>query len=543
MKAIVTAILLLFIQQLSAQNMQIILPTKPVTVGTAFLVQYVITDPAELVSLDAPLFEGLQIVSGPNQYKGNVVIDGKSQPIQNVTYTLIAFKTGTIKIAGLVARFKNGIVQKTADGMINVLPQPKASYLSASSYTDISLFAPSSKKGMEELIDENLFIRMDVDRTSCLVGEPIVATYTLYSRVQASSEVVNAPSLYGFSVMDMLDVNESHQEVKTLGNKVFNTSVLRKLQLYPQQTGKLVVDEMQLQNEIEFDDPMTPGTNTKLERVLFSRPVTILVKPLPAGKPSNFGGAVGEFSIEAELEKNTISADQPGKMIVTIRGKGNFIQFTPPLVNWPKGFDVFDPAFSDSLNKNNVPVTGSRSYVFNFVNDSAGNYNIDPVSFSYFDPHTSTYKSISTKPVGLKILPAKITIAKQNKLAARARKFNFLWILIAATVIAGMSWLYLRKSKKLTRQLMVNNRTDYLEELIGLEMNNLSDKKACLEIQKIARKARKDLPLSTKHRNEFELIDKDCELLAYSDIADEYKKEELKLRLIRLLQELENGDA
>src|SRR5439155_25639827 len=107
---------------------------------------------------------------------------------------------------------------------ILVLPQPKASFFSNSSYTDISLYHPSSTAEMQKLIDENIFVRTEVDKKTCFVGEPIVASFVLYSRLQSTSQVDNAPSLYGFSVMDMLDINEAHPGVKTIDGKIFNTS-------------------------------------------------------------------------------------------------------------------------------------------------------------------------------------------------------------------------------------------------------------------------------------------------------------------------------
>src|SRR4051812_46585547 len=113
MKRTIAVLFLFFFQQLAAQKIQTVVPGQPVIVGTAFLVQYIISGSSDPVSIDTPVFDGIQLVSGPNIYKGNATIDGRSQPIQNVTYTLIAEKTGLLKIAGLNAVFKNGGSQKS----------------------------------------------------------------------------------------------------------------------------------------------------------------------------------------------------------------------------------------------------------------------------------------------------------------------------------------------------------------------------------------------------------------------------------------------
>ena len=97
-----------------------------------------------------------------------------------------------------------------------------------------------------------------------------------------------------------------------------------------------MIDEMQLQNVIEFDDSLT-SRKIKVEKLLASNPVEITVKPLPLTRPAGYIGAVGQFAITADLPNPKFEANTPGKLIVTINGKGNFIQFGPPTIQWPKG--------------------------------------------------------------------------------------------------------------------------------------------------------------------------------------------------------------
>jgi hypothetical protein len=533
-------ILLGCFHSLTAQRIQTIVPKQVIVVGTAFQIQYIITEPSGMVNMTPPSFDSLQVVSGPNYYKGNATIDGKPQPIQNITYTLIASKTGSIKIGSLTAYFKNGIEQKSEQVSIDVSPKPKASYLSASSYTDISLYAPTSAAGIEKLIAENLFIKTEVSKTSCVVGEPLVATFTLYSRVQGSSEVINSPSLYGFTVMDMLNVNEAHQSVKAIGNKIFNTSILRKLQLYPEQAGDLVIDEMQLNNEIEFGDSLQGGIN-KVEKLLASNPVKIKVKPLPPNKPDNFTGAVGSFFIDARLAKQTIAANQQGRLIVKISGKGNFIQFAPPSFKWPKKFDVFDPVINDNVNRNAVPLEGSREYIFNFVIDSVGEYKLPPISFSFFDLGSRSYKTVSTDSIMLQVVTP---VQKQNPIEEvfYRKTINFWIIALAALLVfaALVLVLHSRKKKPVKKiQTLPGQTTNYLEQLVMMDLNKLSDKEACAELQKISKKISKEYDLPEAQKRELQSIQNDCSLLVYSEIESGNKKEELKLRLIRLVQSIQ----
>src|SRR5579875_2338400 len=173
MKPVAIAYFFLFLlNHAAAQKIQTIVP-KQVTEGTAFQIQYIVTEPSNLISVNPPAFDSLQLVSGPNYYHGNTIIDGKLQPIKNIAYTVVCPKIGKLKINGITANFKNAPEQKSNDVFIIVVAAPNASFKASSSYTDVSLFEPSSKADIDKLISDNLFVKAEVDRTTCYVGEPV----------------------------------------------------------------------------------------------------------------------------------------------------------------------------------------------------------------------------------------------------------------------------------------------------------------------------------------------------------------------------------
>ena len=534
------AVFLLLISFLcgKAQKIQTIVP-RQVVAGNAFQIQYIITDPSAFLIINTPQFENLQLISGPNYYKGNSFVNGRTQAIENVTYTVVPMKTGTIKIGAVTAKFKNSADEKTDEVIINVIPQPKASFNALSTYTDIHLYAPSSKTDLDKLIDANLFIKTEVDKRICFLGEAITATFKLYSRLQSTSEVINAPSLYGFSVMDMLDINEAHQAVETINGKVFNTSVLRKLQLYPAQTGKLTIDEMQLQNTIEFDDSAT-GKKIKVEKLLASNPVNIMVKALPLKQPAGYSGAVGQFTMRTELQDSKITENTQGRLVLTINGKGNFIQFGPLPISWPKEFDVFDPVVSDELNKNSVPAEGKRKYIFNFTTDRAGNYILTPISFSFFDPSSRKYKEVRTDSFHLEIIPAfKNEDGFRKKLAVKSSPNLWIYLSGIVAILSIAVLLFYRKEKQKNRGSLLIKKTDYRQKLSEIALQQLTNKQFCSEVQKLLGEVSRQDNLSRQQRQELEFIQQDCQLLIYSDINAEGKKNELQKRTENFLKQLE----
>jgi hypothetical protein len=523
-----------------AQKLQTIVP-RQVVAGNAFQIQYIITDPANFVAITPPQFENLRLISGPNYYKGNSLLNGKMHGIENIAYTVMPLQPGIVKINSVKASFTDSKEEATGSIIITAIAQPKASFNTLSTYTDINLYAPSSKSNLDQLINENLFIKAEVDKTACFLGEAVTTTFKLYSRLQSTSEVINAPSLYGFSMMDILNINEAHQAVETINGKVFNTSVLRKLQLYPAQTGELVIDEIQVQNEIEFSDSIT-GKKIKIQKLLASKPVKIVVKPLPGKPPVNYSGAVGMFTMSTELPNPTLRANAQGRLIVTVRGKGNFIQFGAPVIAWPKEFDVFDPVITDEFDKNKVPTEGRRIYTYQFTTDRPDHFTIPAIGFSFFNPVTDSYKTIHTDSLRLEILPAlantKTTDGKTEKQSSA--RWWILCLVIGAALLVFVFFFLNRKRKEPPLSAPVT-KTTYLEKFHQLTASALTGREICLAIQKLLTEINKEQQFAPGQKEVVQSIQNDCQLLIYSHMDLESKEiEELQKRTEQLLRQLQS---
>jgi hypothetical protein len=529
-------LLLLPILQLAAQRIRTIVPTQPVIAGTAFQVQYVVSDPSALLDFSPPQFDRLKIVSGPNRYKGMVASGGKQQAIENITYTLVPESIGRITIHGLHARFRNAPDEQAGDASVLVVAQPKASFSISNSYTDAQLYAPSSRNDLEKLIRDNFFIRTDVSKKTCFVGEPVMVTYTLYSRLQSSSEAIRSPAFYGFSVVDMVDINRAHLGIDTVGNRIFNTSVLRQVQLYPTAAGDFRIDEMYLQNQIVFNDSVGPGKQV-INRELVSQPVMITVRPLPGTHPDDFTGAVGSFGLSAAIYQN--KAGDEGKLVVTIKGKGNFLQFGPPAVQWPAGIGSLEPVITDTLESKLLPVAGTRKMVFGFTCDSAGFYQIPPVHFSYFDPAVKEFRMLTAGPFDLKV-------AKRNSAGVQAspgkgsrsplQLILFIFLIMVAAVI-----ILLRK-KKIKEQPPVipeQPRKNYEDLIAEVKTEEGREGEACRQIVRILGEwmLEKKIVLSGEQRRELEGIRRDCQMTAYSGLTSGITSEALKKRSLQLVRD------
>lgn len=448
-------------------------PQQPVVEGESFRIQYVITDASTINNFSPPSFTGFRVVSGPEVYGGQATTGLSSKPIRNLIYTLQATAPGQYFLQGATAVI-NGKTSRSNDVLVKVISRNEATHQKRISDSQVENDHTGYLRPGEdpyEKIRKNLFIKVMLDKRSCYPGEPVVATFKLYSRLQSLSDIIKNPGFYGFAVQDMINIDDHVMNTEKVNGKLFYVHTVRKVQLYPLQEGVYTVDAMEVKNRVEFsrsmvnrkteqeiiegvfedDDPEPlPGIEV-FETHISTPPLAVTVRPLPArNRPMGFNDATGRFRIEAQLEKKALSRNEEGYLVVTIKGKGNFHQVSAPPVDWPDGIEAFEPTVSDTLDKSAVPLEGKRTYRFPFVISQPGDYFLPGVSFSFFDPDSNKYNSETSAPLKLTvshiekskaIMPTerKKSISEVNRNASRIAG-----IIVFGLIAAALSFWILR---------------------------------------------------------------------------------------------------
>ena len=128
------------------------------------------------------------------------------------------------------------------------------------------------------------------------------------------------------------------------------------------------------------------------------------MKPLPeAGRPADFNGAVGNYSIRASIDSRAVDTGDAAKLAVVIKGTGNLPVINAPVVNWPPDMESYDVNTKENIEKTVIPLGGSKTYTYSFVTNNPGKYVLPPVKLSYFDPASHIYKSIETDSLRLQV--------------------------------------------------------------------------------------------------------------------------------------------
>ena len=135
----------------------------------------------------------------------------------------------------------------------------------------------------------------------------------------------------------------------------------------------------------------------EVKKTVMAPAVTLQVDPLPTPKPANFSGAVGKFTVKANLTPQQLKANDATTLRMTITGTGNMKLIKAPTVAWPKDFESYDPKTEDKTHIGATGSSGSMLYDYIAVPRHQGKFELPPVEFCYFDPDAREYKTIATE--------------------------------------------------------------------------------------------------------------------------------------------------
>jgi hypothetical protein len=176
----------LFSVSIAQLNIKTILPENPIIVNEPFRIQFVVEDADNKQQFIEPAFNRLKLIHGPEVYEGKQVVNNKGIQLINYVYTVVADRIGVYKIDPPAIRL-NGIVHTGSIITITVEKQKAGPKHGKDDYSG-QLLLPGEDPYRK--IKENLFVKLIVNKQSCLVGEPIVATFKLFSRLQSRSDIV-----------------------------------------------------------------------------------------------------------------------------------------------------------------------------------------------------------------------------------------------------------------------------------------------------------------------------------------------------------------
>src|SRR5699024_8760403 len=289
-----------------------------------------------------PKFDDFEVYGGPRQSISHSWTNGKSKFSKKYSYFLKPKHRGTLTI---------GQAKVTIDGKV---------YKTSPKTIEVTAAVDKPKNGQnEEIVDvsDDIHLVTEISNLHPYLNEGITVVYKLYVSANTSIrnwELVDMPKFSNFWSQD-IDTDPGKVRYGSYkGDKDYRYVVLKKAVLYPQKTGTINVEPLTLSMAVEVPSNRRDFFGRRMyktvDRTIASKNRKIEVKPLPEkGKPDDFSGAVGQFSLTTSASKEKLDAGESLDFKVSVSGNGNLKLFELPAPEVPSNFEAYDPEHSEDV--------------------------------------------------------------------------------------------------------------------------------------------------------------------------------------------------
>ncbi len=388
-----------------------------VSAGENFRIAYTINtqDVEDFKAGNIP--SGLELIAGPytSQQSSYQMINGHTSSSSSITFTftLYAGKDGSFVVSPAHARIRGKWV---ASRPVRITVSGRARNSGGGApqmHQDAGGQQEEIAPAGSAITGKDLFIKVTANKYRVHEQEPVLLTYKVYTLVDLTQLEGKMPDLTGFHSQEIPLPQQKSFHVERVNGRPYRCVTWSQYLMYPQMTGALKIPSItfkgivvqQNRNVDPFEAFFNGGSGyVEVKRNIVAPGVDIQVDPLPA-KPVGFSGGVGKFSISAKLDKNEVKAGDPVTLRVVISGLGNLKLIKQPVVEFPKGFDKYDPKITDKTKLTNAGVGGSMVYDYLAVPRNQGTYTIPSVSFIYYDVNANAYKTLHTQQFVVHVAP------------------------------------------------------------------------------------------------------------------------------------------
>ncbi len=337
-----------------------------------------------------PDFNNFTVIGGPNISQSRQWVNGVKSYSKTYTYFLAPKKRGTFTINQATIEIK-GEVYKTATIKVEV-----------TAAVDI----PKDPNDPNYVASENIHLVAEVSNTNPYLNEAITVVYKLYISPKIAADNVNEIDTPQYNDFWSQSLDRQNEKIvnTTYNGEDYRYIIYKKAVLYPQKSGKLKIEPLTLNVTLRVPtnrrDIFGSRLMTRVNRTISAGSKTINVKALPeTGRPVDFTGAVGDFSLDVTASKKELDATESLQVKVNVKGKGNLKLFKLPKISLPSSLEVYEPEHSEKVRTNLSGMQGSISDSYTVVPQFKGKYPIPSISFSYFDLKTKSYKRLSSDEI------------------------------------------------------------------------------------------------------------------------------------------------
>jgi hypothetical protein len=567
-------------------------------VGEQFTITY--ESNQNIGDIDLPDSRDFQFLGGPSVGQSTQIESSPGRTFSKTTYTYTyyfrALKEGKFSIPAATAHIKN----KTYSSNTLVIEVVSGNSSGSAIARQPGQSDPSGEQA-DAAGKDDVFVRILLNKKEAYVGEQIIATVKIYTKLQISGidERYKGPDFTGFYTEPIEVPPLRNLERENIDGDIYYTGVLQKVMLIPQKTGELTIQPFELDIAVrkqvkrrstsifdEFFEPSVQDIPVKLK----SNKVVIKSTPLPSQKPVSFTGAVGEFTFNASVDKTEVKTNDAVNLKMIVKGTGNYRIIDQPPVSIPPEVESYDPVIKVVAEST---LKGMKSFEYLLIPHYPGEFIIPSIEFTYFDIIKKQYRTLRSESFTIKVekgegdslLPVISGMAKADvellrsdisfiKLKVKplpfkgrfiAQDFLFYLLYLFLFLIFGLIlWLrrnHIRRSgdilkvknrkashyarrrlKKAGRLMRTDDKNAFFDELLKAIWLYLSDKLviplADLSMDK-ARISLKEAGCKEEVVSELADIINQCEFIRYASASATTNKEQLFERSVKLIAKLQ----
>ena len=365
-------------------------------------------------NFNPPSFSNFQVVSGPQQAVSRSWVNGVQSFSKTYTYFLTPKIKGKVTIGQAVVTI-GGEIYKTTPVEIEVTNSVKK---------------PNDPNNVDNVVDGNIHLVAEVSKSAPYLNEGITVIYKLYFRNPISVSDVSeleSPS-YGDFWSHLIKIGRAEINMRgSYKGEPYNEVIWRKAVLYPQKTGKLVLEPLTLNLSLNIPsnrrDLFGRRIMTQTQKTITTGEKVIAVKDLPQNnKPENFSGAVGQFDFDVILNKDLLKASESFQAKIKVKGKGNLKLFNLPAINVPNTLEVYEPEHDEKVKITISGMQGTIEDNYTIVPQFQGKYPIPSIQFSYFDPKSKSYKILKSQDLIVDVFEGPTAVNTNRNLKSLAPK-------------------------------------------------------------------------------------------------------------------------
>ena len=396
---------------------------RQVVQGNKFQISFSLRN-AEGNGFKAPEVGGCKLLYGPSKSSSysSQWVNGVSSSSSSEEYTMVyrADQAGKYTVGSATVSV-GGKQYSTKPFTIEILPPDRSAQQGNNRGSQsVQIDNANTQTAGKQVSSKDLFVRIILSKSNVYEQEAVLCTIKLYTKYQISQFIANIQPSYNGFLIEELPVSPNLNEIEHVNGENYMVAELKKCILFPQQSGKLTItsgtyDVTVVQYE-QFRTPfgiMRQPVEKQLQVKSNTSSVNIL--PLPEPKPASFNGAVGNFTVSTEIKPQVLKTYEAATYSYIIRGSGNIKYLKSPTIGFPSQFDVYDPQNNINAKPSGSTVSGTVTIDYTFIPQFVGKYEIPGTEFTYFNPATRKYETLTTQKYDL-------TVAKGSGAASQAPK-------------------------------------------------------------------------------------------------------------------------